>query len=704
MPLTFEERPEKLKKARVSCFLFSVLLSILLFFLFDEVIAASGFVLEGQSLLFLRVGLPLIFPLFSVAYFLIRPRPDGSRAWRRGLAVASFSMLFPAVLVFLVCFHRSWGNPVYWVGAGYLALLAWQVAAFAGLALHSDAGSDRRQELQREISFLLAGFVAAAALGLYTAGPLLFAAERAPAGGALQLRPGSAVLLPAALVSIIAYAAARICSPGKEKGLRFVVPWALSLAAIPALLPMGFPSLKLLGAVVLASVSVALLAQAKPAVEKAGVCRRFFPVLAAAGLVLLSPAWIPAALAILMYLAGRVLPPRKTAKTPSFAVFYTLSALFLFWAAASHFGVLTGGLRQLGANLWDLSFRPSSGLFFYLPALLAGFFFLGPGRGCFIAAFLAGLAAAAFRVGFQTAEASAAEILPYAVLLLPGLGEWLDGAGGSSRRYSAAAGAGWTLLLSALALLHYPMAYIGVSESGPLSRVLPDSLGGPGGIVDSTVVFTMALVALAFLFFVSAGATRGAGERKGGGIEAAVVFSIAALMAFQYQATASAARRARAQATVALPEGFQVSAAHRRGSISVPFPGRKSKEIFLLSALSHSRDVEQGARVGVLTVHAEGGRSLCFPVRAGLETAEWSFDRRGAVSVIRHRRPRIGFSMPRPGTTGDGFFRVYYYLACFRLPEETVVESVDFDWTLPAGPGDSASFFARSLRLIEDSP
>jgi hypothetical protein len=93
----------------------------------------------------------------------------------------------------------------------------------------------------------------------------------------------------------------------------------------------------------------------------------------------------------------------------------------------------------------------------------------------------------------------------------------------------------------------------------------------------------------------------------------------------------------------------------------VELPITRATEVRLASFLANAVDVEDGRVVAECGVRLASGREILLPVRAGIDTAEWAWDRPDVRGRVRHARPaaRASFVTPQ-GVAG------YQYLA--RLP------------------------------------
>jgi len=106
----------------------------------------------------------------------------------------------------------------------------------------------------------------------------------------------------------------------------------------------------------------------------------------------------------------------------------------------------------------------------------------------------------------------------------------------------------------------------------------------------------------------------------------------------------------------------------------------------MISYLSFARDIEQGTTVAELTLYGADGSQLVFPLRAGIETAEWN---RGKLqSYVRHGSPRVA-AIWSGNTSGRHYF--------VELPFGRTVQITGFTvrYLLP-----EANLTIRSLALL----
>jgi hypothetical protein len=126
-------------------------------------------------------------------------------------------------------------------------------------------------------------------------------------------------------------------------------------------------------------------------------------------------------------------------------------------------------------------------------------------------------------------------------------------------------------------------------------------------------------------------------------------------------------------------------------SRNFPVPLSAATELRFGSWLSDAVDLEQGEVVAEVRVRLASGREARLPLRAGLETAEWAFDRADVRPLVRHERAPILESWRAPGD-----FTAHRYLGILRLPSRFYVDSV----RVVRGPGRGRLTLAR-MTLVD---
>ena len=131
-----------------------------------------------------------------------------------------------------------------------------------------------------------------------------------------------------------------------------------------------------------------------------------------------------------------------------------------------------------------------------------------------------------------------------------------------------------------------------------------------------------------------------------------------------------------------------------------PLPITPATEVRVVSFLTGATAVEQGRIVAECVVRLASGREIWHPIRAGVETAEWAWERPDVRAAVRHGMAPVHASFPvREGFTG------HQYLGVLRLPGRFAVASLRFRawpgapplWLLRAGLGDAQTGLAVGL-------
>ncbi len=126
-----------------------------------------------------------------------------------------------------------------------------------------------------------------------------------------------------------------------------------------------------------------------------------------------------------------------------------------------------------------------------------------------------------------------------------------------------------------------------------------------------------------------------------------------------------------------------------------PVPPIYANELRLVSSLAEAVGVPQGETVAVAHVRLVSGRVVSFPVRAGIETAEWAHDRADVRGVVAHYRAPVAETWP---VAGEGFSG-HRYQGAFDLRTRYFVDGV----TVERAPGLGTFLVARVAFLDGNS-
>ncbi len=122
-----------------------------------------------------------------------------------------------------------------------------------------------------------------------------------------------------------------------------------------------------------------------------------------------------------------------------------------------------------------------------------------------------------------------------------------------------------------------------------------------------------------------------------------------------------------AQSDLALPN----IGANKRLRFAVP--PVEIDHVALLTNLSWAEDVPDNVTVGRLRLKARDGRTFEFMLRAGVDTADWAFDRPDIRGRIRHKRSVVATSYDVSDTRYR--YKGHTYVTSFALPEMAAIES-----------------------------
>jgi hypothetical protein len=118
--------------------------------------------------------------------------------------------------------------------------------------------------------------------------------------------------------------------------------------------------------------------------------------------------------------------------------------------------------------------------------------------------------------------------------------------------------------------------------------------------------------------------------------------------------------------------------------------------VALVSNLAWSENVPDQTIVARLRVIAKDGRAFEFPLRVGIDTAEWSHDRPDIRARIKHKRPSVATSYSVNDAKGN--YEAHTYVTSFTLPEKITITGGEIE--LEAGtrwPDLLLSVFRLSL-------
>ncbi|MDX2041812.1 MAG: YfhO family protein [Acidobacteriota bacterium] len=94
----------------------------------------------------------------------------------------------------------------------------------------------------------------------------------------------------------------------------------------------------------------------------------------------------------------------------------------------------------------------------------------------------------------------------------------------------------------------------------------------------------------------------------------------------------------------------------------------------LVTTLANSVHLEQGRTVGRIILHTADGRTIEREVKAGVDSAEWAYERPEVKATIRHSRPAVFDSQP---VDAQNSFQALRFQTKFDLGEKVLVDRVE---------------------------
>ncbi len=115
-----------------------------------------------------------------------------------------------------------------------------------------------------------------------------------------------------------------------------------------------------------------------------------------------------------------------------------------------------------------------------------------------------------------------------------------------------------------------------------------------------------------------------------------------------------------------------------RAELGLQIPPLPITELNLVSHTGLSQDIPQGTEIASMRIVEADGEILLFPIRAGIETAEWAYERADVQLTIQHERARV---------VGKhiGNTQANYYFASFKFTDPIDPVTARIRYTGPPG-------------------
>ncbi|HEV2862740.1 MAG TPA: YfhO family protein [Pyrinomonadaceae bacterium] len=122
--------------------------------------------------------------------------------------------------------------------------------------------------------------------------------------------------------------------------------------------------------------------------------------------------------------------------------------------------------------------------------------------------------------------------------------------------------------------------------------------------------------------------------------------------------------------------------------------------VAIVTNLSWSVAVPDGAVVGRVRLRAEGGRTFELELRAGEHTAEWAYDRPDIRPSVLHARAPVASSFPVEDAQGR--YEGHTYVASFKLPERAAIVGGEVA-VARVGAAPELSLSVRRVSLVDSA-
>jgi hypothetical protein len=113
--------------------------------------------------------------------------------------------------------------------------------------------------------------------------------------------------------------------------------------------------------------------------------------------------------------------------------------------------------------------------------------------------------------------------------------------------------------------------------------------------------------------------------------------------------------------------------------------GARANRVQVLAALTKAIDVPQGTVVAEINVVPRVGERVVIPLRAGIDVAEWAYDRPDVRGLVKHEKPAtIAFQRDEPFIDGKSYPQYVFYNE-HDFPDAMNVERLEVRYIYPIG-------------------
>ena len=114
------------------------------------------------------------------------------------------------------------------------------------------------------------------------------------------------------------------------------------------------------------------------------------------------------------------------------------------------------------------------------------------------------------------------------------------------------------------------------------------------------------------------------------------------------------------------PTDLALPAIAKDKRVAFSIPPTEIDRVAMITNLAWSENIPDNVMVARVRLTLADGETIELPLRAGLDTGEWAYDRRDIAARIRHRRPAIATSYDVKDASGQ--YQAHTYLASMSLP------------------------------------
>lgn len=128
------------------------------------------------------------------------------------------------------------------------------------------------------------------------------------------------------------------------------------------------------------------------------------------------------------------------------------------------------------------------------------------------------------------------------------------------------------------------------------------------------------------------------------------------------------------------------------------FQTTPTTQVRVIGALTHGFEVPQDAVVAEVTLILTSGAPVVIPLRAGVDLAEWAYERPDAIGRIQHGKPdRVAFRRPNFDPVFNASYPLYLWYSYHDLGRRVDVDRVEVRYVYPRG-----SMELHGLGLFDD--